>query len=156
MQESPLRERLGELERRSAAADQPVTVRRPVAFEVLVRRDDQPSADAVYEEVAAELAGVSKSTVYRALEHLVRLGLARRVDHDASVARYDANLERHHHLLCLRCRSVSDVSSESLDAIPPPVPRHDFLIRDFSVSFRGLCRDCALGEPGDQPAGETR
>lgn len=139
-----LEARLRELERRSARAGQPVTVQRRAALRALVRRKDHPTADAVYADVVSEIPGVSKATVYRALDVLVQLGLARRVHHEGSVARYDGNTERHHHLVCDRCGSIRDVEWEVLDAIPPPrISGGTFEVRDFFVSFQGLCRDCA-------------
>jgi Fe2+ or Zn2+ uptake regulation protein len=132
-----------ELERRSAEARQPVTIQRRAALKALVRRSDHPTAEAVYADVIAELPGISKATVYRALDNLVQLGLARRVHHEGSVARYDGNGERHHHLVCRSCGKIEDVSSDLLDAIPvPKVAKDDFEVHDFLVSFQGVCRDC--------------
>jgi Fe2+ or Zn2+ uptake regulation protein len=137
---------LEELERRSVVAGQPVTVQRRAALRALVRRSDHPTAEAVYTDVLTEVPGVSKATVYRALDNLVQLGLARRVHHDGSSARYDGNAERHHHLICDGCGSIRDLDWEVLDAIPAPKLRASaFEIRDFFVSFRGLCRECSGG-----------
>lgn len=138
---------LAELERRSAEAGQPVTIQRRAALKALIRRHDHPTADAIYADVVSELPGVSKATVYRALDNLVRLGLARKVHHEGSVARYDGNGERHHHLVCLGCGSIHDLPWDVVDAIPAPrlsgAREKKFEIHDFFVSFRGLCRDCA-------------
>ena len=71
--------KLRELERRSAAAGQPVTVQKRAALKALVERRDHPTAETVYGDVARELPHVSKATVYRALDNFVQLGLARRV-----------------------------------------------------------------------------
>jgi Fur family transcriptional regulator, peroxide stress response regulator len=140
--------RLKELERRSSALGQPVTVQRRAALKALIRREDHPTAEAICADVVSELPGVSKATVYRALDNLVELGLARRVHHEGSVARYDGNSERHHHLVCDRCGSIADIGWEVLDAVPiPRIPRETFEIHDFFVSFQGLCRDC-LNESG--------
>lgn len=133
-----------ELEKRSAAAGQPVTVQRRAALRALVRRQDHPTADAIYADVVAELPGVSKATVYRALDNLVQLGLARRVHHQGSVVRYDGNGERHHHLVCEACGSITDVDWDVLDAIPlPKFSNQAFEVLDFFVSFQGLCSSCA-------------
>jgi len=136
-------EGLKELERRSAEAGQPVTIQRRAALKALVRRFDHPTAEAVYADVIAELPGVSKATVYRALDNLVQLGLARKVHHQGSVARYDGNGERHHHLICRVCGKIEDIASELLDAIPvPKLAKEKFEVHDFFVSFQGICRDC--------------
>jgi Fe2+ or Zn2+ uptake regulation protein len=134
---------LKELERRSAEAGQPVTIQRRAALKALVLRSDHPTAEAIYADVISELPGVSKATVYRALDNLVQLGLARKVHHQGSVARYDGNGERHHHLVCRSCGKIEDVASELLNSIPvPKLAREKFEVHDFFVSFQGVCRDC--------------
>ena len=134
---------LKDLERLSAEAGQPVTIQRRAALKALVRRSDHPTAEAIYADVIAELPGVSKATVYRALDNLVQLGLARKVHHQGSVARYDGNGERHHHLVCRGCGKIEDIASELLDAMPvPKLAREKFEVHDFFVSFQGICRDC--------------
>jgi Fe2+ or Zn2+ uptake regulation protein len=136
-------EGLKELERRSAEAGQPVTVQRRAALKALVRRADHPTAEAIYADVIAELPGISKATVYRALDNLVRLGLARRVHHQGSVARYDGNNERHHHLVCRSCERIEDLPADVLDSIPiPKIAKESFEVHDSFVSFQGVCRDC--------------
>src|SRR5689334_23565694 len=46
------------------------------------------------------MPGVSRTTIYRALETLVELGLARRTNHFEASARFDGNTDHHHHLVC--------------------------------------------------------
>jgi Fur family peroxide stress response transcriptional regulator len=142
---------LRELERRSAEVGQPVTVQRRAALRALVGRTDHPTAEAIHADVSAELPGVSKATVYRALDNLVRLGLARRVHHPGSVARYDGNTERHHHLVCRACSGIEDFASSSisrefdpaLDSVSiPELASERFEVHDVFISFQGICRAC--------------
>jgi Fur family peroxide stress response transcriptional regulator len=134
---------LRELERRSAEVGQPVTVQRRAALRALVGRTDHPTADAIYADVTAELPGVSKATVYRALDNLVRLGLARRVHHPGGVARYEGNTERHHHLVCRSCGGIEDFASPALDSVSiPELSSERFEVHDVFISFQGICRDC--------------
>ena len=136
--------KLKELERRSADLGQPVTVQRRAALKALIGRTDHPTADAIYADVVHELPGVSKATVYRALDNLVQLGLARRVHHVGSVARFDGNVARHHHLVCNRCGSITDVGFEPEAEIPlPPISNESFEVYDVTVSYQGICRGCA-------------
>jgi Fe2+ or Zn2+ uptake regulation protein len=148
-------EGLKELERRSAEAGQPVTIQRRAALEALVRRSDLPMAEAIYADVVAELSGVSKATGYRALDNLVQLGLARKVHHQGSVARYDGNREPHHHLVCWSRGTIQDTAWEVLDAIPVPrLPNDRFEVHDFFISFQCICRDCKKSQ--SSVAGRSR
>ncbi len=121
----------------------PLTIQRRVILKALVDRDDHPTADQIFEDIKALTPGVSRTTVYRALETLVRLGVARKAKHYKAAARFDANTGRHHHLVCLKCDKMADLDDPSLDQIGLPHPRRTgFEIIDYSVYFEGLCSEC--------------
>jgi Fur family ferric uptake transcriptional regulator len=122
----------------------PLTVQRRAVLAVLTARTDHPTADDVFSDVVARLPGVSRGTVYRTLDKLVELGLVLRVSHPGSAARYDANLRRHHHLVCERCGAMTDLEERRLDRLEvPDLAAVGFRVLDYSVHFRGVCRRCA-------------
>lgn len=122
----------------------PLTVQRQVILESLARHKDHPTADDIFAEVRPRLPGVSRTTVYRVLETLVQVRVARKVCHPGATARYETKTNRHHHLVCLHCNRLTDVEEASLDSLPfPDVGRLGFQIEDYSIQFRGICRTCA-------------
>lgn len=130
----------------------PLTAQRRVVHEALAVRTDHPTADQLLVDVHARLPGVSRTTVYRVLETLVRLGLAVKTCTPGSAVRFDPRTERHHHLVCLRCDRVIDVHAPSLDALRVPTVRAaGFEISDYSVHFRGTCPDCRRREGAAAP-----
>jgi Fur family peroxide stress response transcriptional regulator len=121
-----------------------VTIQRRTVFGELAGRRDHPTADQVYEAVRGRLPGLSRTTVYRVLEALVDAGLARKVHHAGGAARFDPMTGRHHHLACEACGRLVDLE----DALVPPLrlpatTGTGFRIKDYSVSFTGLCPVCA-------------
>jgi Fur family peroxide stress response transcriptional regulator len=121
----------------------PLTVQRRVVLEALAGRTDHPTADQLLVDVRTRLPGVSRTTVYRVLETLVRLELAVKTCTPGSTVRFDPRTERHHHLVCLQCERVLDVHAPSLDALRFPTVRSaGFEISDYSVHFRGTCPEC--------------
>ena len=121
----------------------PLTVQRRVVLEALAGRTDHPTADQLLVDIRARLPAVSRTTVYRVLETLVRLGLAVKTCTPGSAVRFDPRTERHHHLVCLQCERVMDVHAPSLDALRLPTVRSaGFEISDYSVHFRGTCPEC--------------
>ena len=58
-----------------------MTVQRRVILSALVDRDDHPTIDQIFADVKQRIPGVSRTTVYRALETLVELGIAKRTKH---------------------------------------------------------------------------
>ena len=124
----------------------PVTAQRRAVLEALVAREDHPTADQLFEVVRMRLPDISRTTVYRVLETLVRVGAVQRVSHLGSAVRYDAFTEPHHHLVCVRCERLLDVVDPALDGLHPPAQLPPgFEILDYSVHFRGVCSNC--GQP---------
>lgn len=120
-----------------------LTHQRRIVLEALVGREDHPTADQLYEEIQATLPDVSRTTVYRVLEMLVGIGVARNVGHPGPAVRYEATTARHHHLFCRRCGGLTDIVAPQLDDLPLPAAKGlRFKIEDYSVQFTGTCNEC--------------
>jgi Fur family peroxide stress response transcriptional regulator len=120
-----------------------LTIQRRAVYGELAERKDHPTADQVYDALHSRLPGLSRTTVYRVLETLVEQGFARKVHHAGAVARFDPMTARHHHLACDGCGKLVDLDDGVVDGLRlPAAGRTGFKIRDYSVSFTGLCRDC--------------
>jgi len=140
----PLKQKKLELlESISRERNLPVTVQRRIVLDALLDRDDHPTVDQLFEDVKERMPGVSRTTIYRALETLVDLGLARRTNHFEASARFDRNTDHHHHLVCRRCNRVEDIDHPSLNKFAPPhLGSISFEILDYSIHLEGLCGEC--------------
>jgi Fur family peroxide stress response transcriptional regulator len=124
-----------------------LTVQRRAILEAVLDRDDHPTADAVYGSVKGRIPGVSRTTVYRVLEALVRLGAITKVCHPGAVVRFDPKIQQHHHLVCLHCDRIVDVEDERLNQIAvPKIRAKGFELQEFHVHFRGICPECQKKE----------
>jgi len=121
----------------------PVTIQRRAILAALSVRKDHPTADQVFHAAKKRIPEVSRTTVYRVLDAFVRIGIARLVCNPGAAARYEAETDRHHHLVCMRCEKMSDLQDSSLDSLPLPGAKSGFHIEDYSIQFRGLCSACA-------------
>jgi len=119
------------------------TVQKRTILEAVLDLDTHPTADQVYEAATRHNPDISRTTVYRALETFARLGLITKACHPGSATRYDRKTDIHHHLICLHCDTVVDISDARLDALPvPDTSGFEFEVRDFRVQLRGICRRC--------------
>jgi Fe2+ or Zn2+ uptake regulation protein len=133
----------GTLEERFREAKLPLTIQRRAVYKEVLEHPSHPTAEEVHALVCRTHPEFPKTTVYRALETLVRVGLLQRVAHPGSAVRYDANIHRHHHLTCLECGRIVDVVYAPLDTLPIPGKSvHGFTIVDHSVHFQGWCSSC--------------
>jgi Fur family peroxide stress response transcriptional regulator len=127
----------------------PVTAQRRTVFEMILDREDHPTADQVYEQVRRRLPTISRTTVYRVLDGLVGLGLITRICHPGSAARFDPKVHQHHHLVCLYCERIIDLEEQRLNRVAwPDVRRYGFEIRDYYIHFRGVCARCRKASAG--------
>ncbi|MCE9589174.1 MAG: transcriptional repressor [Planctomycetes bacterium] len=121
----------------------PLTPQRRAVLRFVVEREDHPTADQVCEAVRPQLPGISRASVYRVLDMLVRIGMLTKVCHPGSAVRFDPRVGRHHHLVCLQCERIIDVEDPRLNRVPlPDVRGRGFQINDYHIHFRGICAAC--------------
>ncbi len=87
----------------------------------------------------------NKTTVYRELEFLKRIGIVEELTLRNDIALYELAGPHHHHLVCVDCGTVRDVSvpDESLVREERRIERKEgFRIIDHSLEFLGLCGGC--------------
>jgi Fur family peroxide stress response transcriptional regulator len=143
MKPSKRDDQLASFEKECRSRGLALTIQRRTVFEELTGRRDHPTADQVYEAVRCRLPGLSRTTVYRVLETLVDTGFARKVHHPDAVVRFDPMVGRHHHLVCERCGRLVDLEDSQVPQVPLPDSKGTgFEVRDYTVSFSGLCSSC--------------
>jgi Fur family peroxide stress response transcriptional regulator len=137
------RDRLEQLEKLCREAGIPCTIQRRALLEAVLERNDHPSANQVFEAVRVRNPQISRATVHRNLETLSEMGVITKTCHTGGVTRYDARVDIHHHLICLRCNSVIDIDDENLNTLMiPDTSAFGFEVSDFRVQLRGICRNC--------------
>ncbi len=129
-----------------------LTEQRTQIFRELAASLAHPDAETVYQAVSKRVPSISRDTVYRTLSTLEDEGLVRKVEPLSESARYDANLDRHHHFVCTVCGLVRDFYSEALDDLPIPKSVEALgQIESAQVEVRGICSACAQRKTKTQP-----
>lgn len=152
---------LNDFEQLCRAHGMPLTVQRRAVLAALFNRYDHPTADDIFAVLKQTLPGISRPTVYRVLDSLVKIGIAKKVCHPGAAARFEIKLERHHHLVCVRCDKVTDFEHPAFDRLSlPDAAALGFELKDYSIHFRGMCADCARVEgrraPATRPTARSR
>jgi Fe2+ or Zn2+ uptake regulation protein len=118
-----------------------LTAQRRVIAEVMTGEHVHLSADEVFERSREILPEVSRATVYNTLNELVGMGELLEMSHADGRKRYDPNVgERHHHLVCVDCGRMLDVTAD--DPSLPDDQRHGFELLGIEVTFRARCPEC--------------
>lgn len=125
---------------------QRMTRQRSVILDTLMSMRSHPTADELYDMVRRQLPSVSLGTIYRNLDVLARSGRVRKLEAGGSQARFDAELEPHHHVRCGACGRVDDVAiTQESRTARPEQSMHGFCITGYRIEYDGYCPDCRNG-----------
>jgi Fur family ferric uptake transcriptional regulator len=94
----------------------------------------------------AELDGVGRATVYRAIEQLEELGLVQGVEIGGESTAYekvDPRGHHHHHLVCDNCGKVMPFEDEALERAVHEIHRPGFTVNAHEITLHGICSDCS-------------
>jgi Fur family transcriptional regulator, peroxide stress response regulator len=137
---APVDRRLNE---RLATSGFRFTRQRRRVYDVVLQKRDHPTVEDVFLRAKQTMPEISMATVYNCLDALVKCGLIRHVNLDREATRYCPNMKEHCHFYCDECGGVYDVDfADSNHPAGLKVP-DGFKVKQFDVSIRGVCRDCA-------------
>ena len=121
----------------------PITAQRLAVLRAVSSRP-HATADALAEDVRAEIGAISRQAVYNALGMLAEKGLIRRIQPAGSAALYEDRVgDNHHHLICRTCGTTADVDCAVGKA--PCLSTSDnagFRIDEAEVIYWGTCPEC--------------
>jgi Fur family peroxide stress response transcriptional regulator len=124
-----------------------LTPQRHAVIEALLASESHPSADEICAAVRRRNPHVSLATVHRILEQFCEVGEAHKVTLLHDLARYDGNVEPHHHILCVRCRRVRDIEIPGVDKLlEGRTSLGEFALLRCSLEIDAICRRCQLVE----------
>ena len=115
-------QRLGEFVARCHERRIAVTPQRLAVIGALLDSENHPSTDEICAAVRRKHPHVSLATVHRILEQFCEVGEARKVTLLHDVARFDGNVEPHHHVVCIRCRRLHDIEIPEVDKLLEGTP----------------------------------
>ena len=120
-----------------------LTPQRYAIYEMMIHTDSHPAVEEIYHAVQPMFPMLSLNTVYYTLASLKKAGLIADVPVQEGAARFDANMDRHHHLVCLKCRKIEDLYDEALDQLKISAKStNGYLVESHRVEFRGYCSEC--------------
>ena len=104
------------LEQKCVEAGLKMTEPRRAVLSVLAHADDHPSVEDVYARAKKKDPSISIATVYRTLSLLDELGLVFKHDfNDSDHARYEVNVDHHHHLIDLDSGKVVEFQNDEIE-----------------------------------------
>lgn len=118
-----------------------VTPQRMAILEAIITLKNHPTADKVIDFIRNTHPNIATGTVYKILETFVENGLIQKVKTETDVMRYDAELEKHHHLFCKESEIIEDYFNKEIDELLQEYFKNkgipDFQIEDIKLQISG-------------------
>lgn len=128
-----------------AAAGRRPTPQRRAVCQALVEHGGHPTVAEIVERIRASFPMISQATVYNTIDTLRELGLIQPIDLSTDGhTHYDLNPSPHVNLVCTGCGAISDLQTETLDALlAQVVARSGYsLDRRSPLTIYGTCAGC--------------
>lgn len=96
-------------------------------------------------EILTAKTKLNKTSVYREIDFLLKEGFIKEVDFGDRIKRYELNdLGHHHHLVCLNCKNIQDITlEENLEEEERRIEKlKKFHVAKHNLEFFGLCNKC--------------
>jgi Fur family peroxide stress response transcriptional regulator len=120
-----------------------VTPQRLAIYKSLINDKSHPNPECVYNSIKSDFPTISLATVYKTLETFEKVGIISVVTPLHETVRYDAEMDPHHHVVCVRCKKVIDIMDAELNKIQiPENVLKDNKVLDYSIQFNVICSDC--------------
>jgi Fe2+ or Zn2+ uptake regulation protein len=101
------------------------------------------TAETIHERVRVALPAVSLGTIYRTLDILRAIGLVQVFAHGGA-ARYEAALDKHHHLVCSSCGEIVNIPAPQVAPLALAIAQdHRYSGIDATLVVTGRCARCA-------------
>ena len=130
---------------RELCADHGLTAthQRQVLYEVMRTMPGHPSPEEVYARVKKRIPAISLATVYKNIHLFVETGVLKEVSMHHGSLRVELNSHVHHHMVCSRCKAITDIEEKDLGALPAfkRLPG-GFQAERYAIDVIGICAAC--------------
>jgi len=92
-----------------------VTPQRIAILEAVINLGNHPNADQIMDYISRKNPNISLATVYKVLDTLAESSLVKMVRTDKDIKRYDAFLEKHHHVYYSDSDKIDDYIDTELN-----------------------------------------
>jgi Fur family peroxide stress response transcriptional regulator len=117
-----------------------LTSQKQVIFEYLISNYNHPNSKEIYEAVKKTLPRISRATVHRILNQLVKKKLIKRLYFTNTY--YEAKTTCHPHFICQKCGQIYDVDIKLCPIISGKKIPNVGKVDSHIVNLFGLCQKC--------------
>lgn len=109
-------------------------------LEYLMKHQNHPSVDTIFQALCGDIPTLSKTTVYNTLSLFSDKEIVTSLAIFNNELHYDLQQEPHAHFQCTVCSAVFDIHLDNDLFLIDCINSHR--VEDIQVSFRGVCVNC--------------
>ena len=125
-----------------------VTPQRMAVLEAIDQLHNHPAADQVIGYIRRNYPNIATGTVYKVLETLAEHRIINKVKTDRDIMRYDADVQKHHHIYCIGSDTITDYYDDKLTRLLNNYFRKNklsgFKIEDIQLQIIGRYEDSSI------------
>lgn len=122
-----------------------LTTQRRAVLDIVQKAHDHPTAADVMDRLRAQGHLFAYGTVYNSLRYLTEAGLVKELKLGESASRYDGRMEDHHHIVCVRCGRVDEVTTPlPTEWLARAAQETHYHVHHASVVLEGVCEACSV------------
>ena len=121
------------------------TQQRQEIWNELRSSDKHRDAEEIFITLRNRGLNVSRATVYRTVDVLVKNNLINKLDIGDGRARFEYNDKyiHHDHLVCTKCGKIVEFYNDKIEELQNDIAeQHNFKFLDHSHQLFGICEDC--------------
>ncbi len=120
------------------------THQRQVIYEAVMTLHGHPSPELIYQRTRKKIPSISLATVYKNIRTFLDSGMLREVSMHHGSLRVEPNHDPHHHLVCVNCKSITDLDEAKLAPLRfrGKLPR-GFRVKRVAIDVLGVCGTCS-------------
>lgn len=111
----------------------------------LLEQTERPiDVASIIEYLKAHDIDADQATVFRIINTFTEKGLTRQLQFHEGKFRYELTSKgEHHHLICVHCGSIEDISDCNIGALEKEIEKKKgFKVASHSLEFFGICKQC--------------
>ena len=121
------------------------TPQRLAVLEEIINNESHRECEEIYLALKKRGSDVSRATVYRTMDILVKNGFARKIEFGDGRARYEnkINSPHHDHLVCTSCGSIVEFLNQDIEDIQEQIAKnYHFILQRHIHQLFGICKKC--------------
>ncbi|WP_027416879.1 Fur family transcriptional regulator [Aneurinibacillus terranovensis] len=122
-----------------------MTPQRHAILSYLMNTKSHPTVDEIYKSLGGKFPSMSVATIYNNLKMFKDLDLVKELTYGDSSSRFDANMEEHYHVVCLKCGTIEDFYYSGLHQVEEEASTSTgFKVISHRMEVYGVCSDCQV------------